>query len=100
MPKPPGWHRKRPSASPEAGGYSAAHRAAREAAMAQLERDGSGPCCHCGGLIVPGMRLHLGHTDDRQSWRGLAHARCNVRAGASNGAWVANAHRNVAQLRC
>lgn len=99
MPKPSGWHRKRPGADPAARGYDAAHRAARKAAIERLERDGSGSCCRCGGLIVPGMRLHLDHTDDRQGWRGLAHARCNVRAGASNAATAANAARAVTHLR-
>lgn len=37
---------------------------------------------HCPGLMLPGQDLDLDHTDDRNGYRGMAHASCNRRAGA------------------
>jgi hypothetical protein len=48
------------------------------------------PCTRCGGPLyrsdavrprLDPARLELDHDDDRQGYRGLAHARCNRQAG-------------------
>lgn len=75
----------RPKASSTARSYDQAHLRARANFLAQLERTGVDTCCICGRTITPGMKLHLDHTADRQSYRGLAHASCNVRDGARRG---------------
>lgn len=72
----------RSKASSTARGYGQAHRAARAAALAQLERDGIGRCCIGGEPIYPGQALHLDHTPDRTGYRGLACARHNRNDGA------------------
>jgi hypothetical protein len=77
------WSSSRPKGSTRGYGYG--HAKARAAYMAQLERDGAGVCCICGRTITPGMDLHLDHSPDRQTYRGLAHAVCNRRDGAKRG---------------
>lgn len=79
------WNRSRPKTSTR--GYGAEHAKARAAYMAQLERDGAGICCIGGEPIYPwmGRSLHLDHTPDRQSYRGLACARHNRSDGARRG---------------
>lgn len=77
------WSRSKESSS--ARGYGADHRKARAAYLAQLQRDGVGVCCIGGELIYPGQALHLDHTPDRQSYRGLACARHNKQDGARRG---------------
>jgi len=44
------------------------------------------PCCLCGDLMLVGQQLHLDHTEDRNDYRGFAHAECNVVEGAYRGA--------------
>lgn len=61
-------------------GYGATHQAARRVALAQ-HVDGT-LCPHCGEPMYRTQRLDLDHTDDRTAYRGLAHTRCNARAGA------------------
>lgn len=59
--------------------YGPEHRALRRA----LLKDAYGrPCARCGRPMLPGERLDLDHADDAPGWNGLAHARCNRRAGA------------------
>lgn len=87
------WNNNRPT--PAQRGYGKEHRAARAAAIAQLERNGVGICCIGGEPIYPGQKLHLDHTPDRQSYRGLACAKHNVRDGAKRG----RARQNVSRLR-
>ncbi len=89
------WDRSRPN--PETRGYGAAHRKARAAAIAQLERAGVGICCIGGEPIYPHQAsgLHLDHSPDRRSYRGLACARHNRSDGAKRG----RARQNVIQTR-
>lgn len=87
------WSSSRPSA--DARGYGAEHRKARAAALAQLDRDGVGICCIGGEPIYPGQNLHLDHTPDRQSYRGLACAAHNRSDGARRG----RARQNSSPLR-
>jgi hypothetical protein len=61
-------------------GYGWAHQKARDHAVAHMP-DGH-PCCRCGEPMYAHQRLDLDHTDDRTAYLGLAHSRCNARAGA------------------
>lgn len=60
------------------------HKATRDALMAALTAAGIGRCCIGGEPIYPwmGSNLHLDHTPDGQSYRGLACADHNRRDGA------------------
>jgi hypothetical protein len=87
------WSSSRPP--PDQRGYGKAHREARAAAIAKLKRDGVGICCIGGEPIYPGQALHLDHTPDRQSYRGLACARHNRSDGARRG----RARQNATRLR-
>ena len=87
------WSSHRPP--PDKRGYGKEHRAARARAIAELERAGVGICCIGGEPIYPGQPLHLDHTPDRQSYRGLACARHNRSDGAKRG----RARQNVTTLR-
>ena len=64
---------RRPSST--ARGYGRPHQAER-AAVAEAVADGVA-CARCGRPILPGEAWDLGHTDDRQGYRGAEHARCN-----------------------
>ncbi len=71
------WDRARP----RSGEYGTAHVKARAAAAALHSPDHR--CTRCGQPLGPmGPWLHYDHADDRSGYRGFAHARCNVRAGA------------------
>lgn len=61
--------------------YSAAHKKRRKQLLADLERNPGQPCSRCGLPMFVSQRLHLDHSDDGATWRGLAHASCNLRAG-------------------
>jgi hypothetical protein len=81
-----------PKASTTARGYDLAHRKARQAAATRHQP--TDPCVRCGRPLGPmGPWLHYDHNDSRTGWLGFAHARCNIRAGASAGARVANRRR-------
>jgi hypothetical protein len=76
-----------------ARGYGYGHQRLRAALLPQAYGT---PCPHhgvdplCPGLMLPGQDLDLDHTDDRTSYRGMAHASCNRRAGGRKGnAWRA-----------
>lgn len=79
------WKKSRPPT--DTRGYGAEHRKARAAALAELEQMGVGVCCIGGEPIYPwmGPRLHLDHTPDRSTYRGLACARHNRSDGAKRG---------------
>lgn len=74
-------------------GYGVVHRRLRVVWAARVAA--GGVCCaRCGGVIVPGSRWDLGHTDDRSGWVGPEHASCNRAAGAR----VGNARRGRQRL--
>lgn len=80
--------------------YPASHTHARQAYLDAL-RDGD-PCNRCGRPMyrAEGSALHLDHDDhDRRRYRGLAHAQCNVIAGARLGGQRAKAARLAKQRR-
>lgn len=86
------WSTSRPPASSR--GYGAEHRAARKAALAQLDRDGIGRCCLGGEPIYPEQaklpRAHpralvLDHTPARDGYRGLSCWAHNSRDGSVRG---------------
>ena len=53
---------------------------------AQLLPLAHGTDCHfCGEVMREGDNLHLDHTEDRASYRGIVHAACNVLDGARRG---------------
>jgi hypothetical protein len=69
---------KRPKTA--ARGYGNRHKVASQAARAALV-DGT-PCARCGEPMYRSQRIALDHADDdRSTYLGLSHARCNDRAG-------------------
>lgn len=66
--------------TPAQRGYGPAHRQLRARLLAAF-RPGQ-PCARCGLPITSKGDADLGHTDDRQGYRGLEHRRCN--RGAPN----------------
>ncbi|MCP2339179.1 hypothetical protein [Actinomadura rupiterrae] len=71
--------------STTARGYGTAHQTLRRQLLADLAACPGQPCTRCGHPMYPDQALHLDHEDDRSGYRGLAHAACNVRAGAIKG---------------
>lgn len=65
-------------------GYGRAHQKARADAIDDLH-DGD-PCARCGGPMyrAEARALDLDHADDRDTYRGLAHAHCNRKAGQAS----------------
>lgn len=68
-------------------GYGAPHQRLRRAVAADVKA-GRATCSRCGRAIVPGTRWHLDHSDDRATYLGPAHKRCNEEAGGRKGAFV------------
>lgn len=75
-------------------GYGAAHRKARREWKAIVDAQGGIECCLCGHWVEASERWHLDHTPERDGYRGVAHALCNVRDGASRGATRTNLQRS------
>lgn len=62
--------------------YGPAHRRLRAALLPSAY----GSDCHlCGEVMREGQPLHLDHAEDRESYRGMAHAHCNLRDGSARG---------------
>ena len=93
--------------TPTSGGYCAPHQAEAERARGSRKARGYGyehvalrkqyaryveagqvSCSRCDEPIQPGTPWHLDHADDRASYLGPAHARCNVSAAGRK------SHRN------
>lgn len=86
-----GWHRRRtPKPTTTAAGYGTEHKRARARWLELLTQAGSLPCTRCPHPVLPGQAVHLDHDTTRTGYLGLAHARCNIRAGAK----TANRTRN------
>lgn len=71
---------ERARGSRQTRGYNADHDRER-ARWAPLVRTGTINCARCGQPIKPAAPWDLDHSDDRQSYLGPAHARCNRQAG-------------------
>ena len=83
----------KPKASRTARGYGTEHNRARLAALARYQP--TDPCCLCGHPLGTNTRqIHLDHHPNG-GYRGLAHARCNVRDGARRG----RARQTASRLR-
>ncbi len=52
------------------------------------------PCVRCGEPLERGQAIDLDHNDDGMTYRGLAHATCNRRAGAERGHLLRTARRH------
>lgn len=78
-------------------GYDWRHRRARALALDHLV-DGQ-PCARCGQPMYRAEAAHLDldHTDDRSTYRGLAHRSCNRRAGQAKAQAQRHAHANRAK---
>lgn len=86
MPARVRWRRPRirVQASASARGYGYQHQKLRAALLAAWQP--GDPCTRCGHpMWGPPRSIHLGHTDDKQAYRGLEHAHCNTSDGASRG---------------
>jgi len=67
--------------SREARGYGPAHRKLR-AEFKRIVDAGMAHCARCGEWIQPGEPFDLDHGEDRTTYLGPSHVRCNRRAGA------------------
>jgi hypothetical protein len=65
------------SGNTTARGYGSAHQRERRRWARELKRLGVLPCARCGGDIYDGQPFDLGHTDDRTTYTGPEHVRCN-----------------------
>lgn len=77
-------------------GYGQAHQAERKR-WAPIVQAGNAVCARCQKPLAPDEPYDLGHTDDRTTWQGPEHRRCNRAAGGTNGARVTNTARTTTQ---
>jgi hypothetical protein len=73
-------------------GYGNVHQRLR-ARLVPLVRAGLARCVFCGDPIEGDF--HLDHSDDRRSWTGPAHPRCNLREAGLKTARLRRARRPV-----
>lgn len=73
----------RHGASRQERGYDARHDRIRASYQRRMDRGRTYHCPRCGGAVDP-TDWHLDHTDDRKSWLGPSHPKCNSKAGAAN----------------
>jgi hypothetical protein len=73
----------KPKGSATQRGYGQQHRRARLHALDDLKQHDGQPCTRCSQPMwhAQAALLDLDHTDDRAGYQGLAHRRCNRRAG-------------------
>jgi hypothetical protein len=76
--------RTRTIANTTARGYGTPHQRERQR-WAPYVNAGQVRCARCGQPIIPGTAWDLGHSNDRSTWTGPEHARCNRAAGARYG---------------
>lgn len=61
-------------------GYDADHDRVRRRYQRRMDTGEVYPCTRCHTPVDP-TDWHLDHTDDRKTWLGPAHPRCNSQAG-------------------
>ena len=66
-------------------GYDRTHEQERARVAHQVETL-QAHCHRCGLIILPTEAWDLGHTDDRKTWTGAEHARCNRSAAGKRSA--------------
>jgi hypothetical protein len=72
-----GWTRSQRSTTER--GYGTEHQKLRKELLPKAYGQ---PCPLCGFTMEMGEALHLDHNEDRTGYRGMAHAKCNLRDGA------------------
>jgi hypothetical protein len=90
--------RRKPSGATTRGGWGINHQR-RRAAIAPYVNAGKATCCRCHQPIEPGEEWHLDHNDDRNGYAGVAHAPCNLAAGADKVNGQRHANRDDHPLR-
>jgi hypothetical protein len=65
-------------------GYGWDHQKRRQV-VKQLLASQPLPCTRCPDLVYGWQKWHLDHAEDRSGYLGVAHAACNLRAGARKG---------------
>ena len=66
-------------------GYDRTHEQERARVAHQVETL-KAHCHRCGLIVLPTEAWDLGHTDDRKTWTGAEHARCNRSAAGKRAA--------------
>lgn len=61
--------------------YGYQHQRARAAWAQRIANGAKPPCSRCGYPVLPTDTWHLDHQDDGVTYRGPAHADCNMSAG-------------------
>lgn len=87
---------RKPLPSSTKRGYGQAHR--RKVAAERPLQVGR-PCVRCGYPMLAGQPIQLDHTDDRQSYLGWSHRRCNVAASNRRRAAIRRAQGFVPRRR-
>ena len=67
---------------PHSQRYPWAHRKMRLLVQEQMAAGATFRCARCRRPIETGQAWHLDHSDDRATYIGPSHARCNTSAGA------------------
>ena len=74
--------RERVRGSRQHRGYDAGHDRLRKAWIPKVAT-GTVNCARCHKRILPDQAWHLDHTDDRTTYLGPSHQRCNTSAGGT-----------------
>jgi hypothetical protein len=88
--------RRTPLAKTVQRGYGAEH---RRGYAAQREQQWGRPCCRCGREMIRGQTINKDHSDDRQTYLGWSHRRCNIAASNRRRAALARARAGPTATR-
>jgi hypothetical protein len=83
---------RRGGESEAARGYGVTHKRLR-AHWAPIVRAGLATCVYCGESITG--KFELDHADDRRSWNGVAHPKCNAREGGLKSQRLTNGRARI-----
>ena len=78
------WNHNHPRPDAAKRGYGSEHARLRRQWKLKVDR-GEVHCARCGQWIEPGSPWHLDHTEDRSTYLGPSHAKCNLSAAAYKG---------------